>query len=83
MLKSIENLISDYNHGKKKATYGNHSFQQDSRKAYFMYHGNCICEVDKATNKAIYSYCGWKGSSSTTRAINDYSSVFGKGEITN
>lgn len=83
MLKSIEKLIYAYNCGRESAKYGNHSFQQDNRKAYFMYHGNCVCEVDKVTNTATYSYCGWKGSSSTTRTINSYINYFGKGEITN
>ena len=83
MLASVKKLIYAYNCGRKSAKYGNHSFQQDNRKAYFMYHGNCICEVDKATNKAIYSYCGWSGSSSTTRSINSYKDYFGEGETTN
>lgn len=71
MLRAVEDLISMANKGKKSAKRGNHRMEQTDNKIQYYYYWTCICEVDKATNKATYDNGGFS-TSSTTRAINSY-----------
>ncbi|MBF1706395.1 MAG: hypothetical protein HXO80_06990 [Selenomonas sp.] len=41
----------------------------------FSYHGNYICHVDDTRQRVYLTNCGW-GTSSTTRALNDYKRYF-------
>lgn len=41
----------------------------------FSYHGNYICHVDDTRRRVYLTNCGW-GTTSTTRALNDYKRYF-------
>lgn len=77
MLKSVEKLIIDYKNGRKKATYGNHSMENDTNEVRFYYHWTAVCTVNKKTGRAVYNNGGYN-TSSTTRTINSYASYFGR-----
>lgn len=69
MLKSIERLLS----GEKKV--GNHRREDTTsngkRITKFFYHATAVCTVCHANDTFCINNGGW-GTSSTTRAINDY-----------
>lgn len=75
MLKSVEHLIRDYNHGKKKATYGNHSMEVHGEKVFYYYHNTAVCIYNNKTDKVEYNNGGWN-TSSTTRTINSYKQYY-------
>ena len=82
MLKSVENLISDFNRGKKKATYGNHSMEVRGEMVFYYYHSTAVCIYNSKTDKVGYNTGGW-GTSSTTRTINSYKAYYGDAPVKN
>lgn len=73
MLKAIETLTRNCTSMK----VGNHRVEIDRLpngnellRKYF-YHDHLICLVDMHNNVCMTNHCGW-GTSSTSRAINDY-----------
>ena len=80
MLKAVENLIRDYNNGRKKAAYGNHSMEVHGEKVFYYYYITAVCIYNSKTDKVEYHNGGWH-SSSTTRTINSYKSYYGDAPV--
>lgn len=73
MLRAIEQLISG-----ERTKVGNHSkklLMNNRDWEDFYYHSTCICSVDHNSKSFKTNNGGW-GTSSTTRAINDYRKYF-------
>lgn len=83
MMKALEKLVAS----RANATVGNHAVMfcdipnsgaalrilhiMPGTSRAFSYHGNFICHVDDTRRRVYLTNCGW-GTSSTTRALNDY-----------
>ena len=66
--------------GRKVGTWGNVINKGEVKHVNgftreFTYHGNTICIVDDVNHFVILTNCGW-GTSSTSRALNDYRRYF-------
>lgn len=87
MMKALERLVTS----KRNAQVGNHAvmycdipnngaalhilhIMQGTTRA-FSYHGNYICHVDDTRWRVHLTNCGW-GTSSTSRALNNYRKYF-------
>ena len=87
MMKALERLVAS----RANATVGNHAVMfcdipnngatlhilhiMPGTSRAFSYHGNYICHVDDTRRRVYLTNCGW-GTSSTTRALNDYRHYF-------
>ena len=87
MMKALEKLVAS----KRNANVGNHAVMfcdipnigaalhilhiMPGTSRAFSYHGNYICHVDDTRQRVYLTNCGW-GTSSATRAINDYKRYF-------
>ena len=86
MMKALRTLVSS----NRNAQVGNHAVKHYGRmegftahfckvmegtERAFAYHGNTICMVDDTRRRVYLTNCGW-GTSSTTRALNDYRRYF-------
>ena len=87
MMKALEKLVAS----KRNARVGNNAvmycdiphngaalrilhIMQGATRA-FSYHDNFICHVDDVCRRVYLTNCGW-GTTSTTRALNDYKRYF-------
>lgn len=70
MLKSIIKLVN-----KESKKIGNHRCESFGDIVEYIYHQTCICRVNKHTREFSVQNGGYN-TSSTNRAINDYSRFF-------
>lgn len=87
MMKALEKLVAS----KSNARVGNHAVMycdiphngaalrilhiMEGATRAFSYHENFICHVDDTRRRVYLTNCGW-GTTSTTRALNDYHRYF-------
>ena len=71
MIKALKALVEST----KNARIGNHAVMVQRGTRSFSYHGNTICMVDDALHRVYLTNAGWN-TSSTSRAINEYSHYF-------
>ena len=72
MLKTVLRLVES----KKDLRRGNHNVVIEGNIHRFKYFGSVICMANYKTKKFLVSYCGYENSSSTKRAVHDYSYFF-------
>ncbi len=72
-MKALDKLLQAAQDGLSYLRVGNHAMRQDKTYIHFTYHDNEICLFDKTDKIFCTDDCGFSWSSSTSRAINEYS----------